>query len=72
MVRKMTLKEPIQFEPGKIVYIWVNYIGLFKRRSFVITAIYSAVVYTVLDNNTSKIVILMNPIKKRLEFNKNI
>ncbi len=72
MVRKMTLKEPIQFESGKIVYMRINYIGLFKRRSFIITAIYLTVIYTVLDNNTLKIVILTNPIKKYLEFNKNI
>ena len=45
---------------------------MFKGRSFVITAIYPTVVYTVLDNNTFKIVILINPTKKCLEFNKNI
>ncbi len=50
----------------------INYISLFKGRSFVIMAIYSAVVYTVLDNNIFKIAILINLTKKRLEFNKNI
>ena len=68
----MILKESIQFEPGKIVHMQINYIDLFKGRSFVIIAIYSAVVYTVLDSNILKIVILTNPIKKCLELNKNI
>ncbi len=45
---------------------------MFKRRLFVITAIYPIVVYIVLDNNTLKIAIFTNPIKKCLEFNKNI
>jgi len=68
----MILKEFIQFEPKETIYIRINYIGLFKRRSFVITTTYLAVVYTVLNNNTLKIVILTNSIKKHLEFNKNI
>jgi len=68
----MILKEFIQFESGETVYIWVNYIGLSKGCSFVITAIYPAVVYIVLDNNTLKIAIFINLIKKRFEFNKNI
>ena len=68
----MILKESIQFEPGETVYIQINYIGLFKGRSFVITAIYLAVVYIVLNSNILKIAILVNPIKKYLEFNKNI
>ena len=68
----MTLKEPIQLEPGKTVHIRINYIGLFKRRSFVMTAIYPAATYTVLDSNILKIVILTNLIKKHLELNKNI
>ncbi len=72
MVRKVTLKESIQFEPRKTVYIQINYIGLFKGRSFVITTIYSTAIYIVLDNNILKIVILTNLTKKRLEFNKNI
>jgi len=66
------LKELIQFKFGKTVYMRINYIGLSKRHSFVIIAIYPAVVYMVLDNNTLKIVILVNLIKKCLEFNKNI
>ncbi len=68
----MILKEPIQFEPGKTIYIQINYTSLFKRHSFIITAIYPIAIYTVLDNNTFKIAILTNPTKKRLEFNKNI
>ncbi len=68
----MILKEFIQFESGETVYIWVNYIGLFKGRLFVITAIYPAVAYVVLDNNIPRIAILMNLTKKRLEFSKNI
>src|SRR6266699_4155673 len=72
MVRKVTLKEPIQLEPGKTVHIRINYTGLPKGRSFVITATYPVVAYTVLDNNTPKIAILANPTKKRLELNKNI
>jgi len=36
------------------------------------TVIYPTAVHTVLDSNISKIAILMNLIKKRLEFNKNI
>jgi len=50
----------------------INYTGLFKRRSFVITAIYPTVVYTVLNSNIPKIAILTNPTKKCLELNKNI
>ncbi len=50
----------------------INYIGLFKERSFIMMAIYLAVVYMVLNNNISKIAILTNPIKKCFEFNKNI
>src|SRR6266566_5697462 len=72
MVRKMTLKKSIQFESKKTIYIQINYINLFKRHLFVMTAIYPAVVYTVLNSNIPKIAILMNPIKKCLEFNKNI
>ncbi len=72
MVRKVTLREPIQFEPGETVYIWVNYIGLSKGCSFVMMAMYPTAVYTVLDNNTPRIAIFTNLIKKRLEFNKNI
>ncbi len=68
----MILRESIQFKSGEIVYIQVNYIGLLKGCSFVITAIYPAAVYTVLDNNISKIAILANPTKKCLKFNKNI
>ena len=68
----MILKESIQFESGEIVYIRVNYIGLPKGRLFVITAIYPAVVYTVLNNNILKIAIFANPTKKHLEFNKDI
>src|SRR6266699_2593419 len=68
----MTLKKPIQFEPGKTIYIRINYTNLLKKRSFVITATYPTAIYIVLDNNTPKIAILMNPIKKYLEFNKNI
>ncbi len=71
MVQKMTLKEPIQFEPRKIVYIRINYIDLPKRCSFIITAIYLAATHIVLDNNTLKIAILANSTKKRLELNKN-
>src|SRR6266566_7868095 len=72
MVQKMTLRKSIQFEPGETIYIRVNYISLSKRRSFVITAIYPTVVYTVLNNNIPRITIFTNPIKKCLEFNKNI
>ncbi len=68
----MILKESIQFEPGKTIHIQINYIGLFKGRSFVITTIYLTVVYIVLNNNILKIVILTNPTKKRFKFNKNI
>ncbi len=68
----MILKKSIQFEFGETVYIQINYIDLFKRCSFVITAIYPTAVHTVLDNNTLKIAIFANPIKKHLEFNKNI
>ncbi len=68
----MILRESIQFELGETVHIQINYIGLSKKRSFIITAIYPAVVYTVLNNNIPKIAILTNPTKKRLEFNKNI
>ncbi len=68
----MTLKKPIQFEPGEIIYIQINYISLLKRHSFIITTIYLTAIYTVLNNNIPKITILTNPIKKRLEFNKNI
>jgi len=45
---------------------------LFKRRSFIIIITYPIVIYIVLDNNTPRIAIFTNPIKKRLEFNKNI
>jgi len=72
MVRKMILKEFIQFESGEIVYIRINYIGLSKGRLFVIMAIYPTVIYTVLDNNIFKIVIFTNLIKKCLELSKNI
>ncbi len=50
----------------------VNYIGLPKRRSFVITATYPAVTHMVLDNKTPRIAILANLTKKCLEFSKNI
>jgi len=72
MVRKVTLREPIQFEPGETVYIRINYIDLFKGCSFVITATYPTATHIILNNNTLKIVILTNPTKKHLEFNKNI
>src|SRR6266566_1562197 len=72
MVQKVTLKEPIQFEPRETVHIRVNYTDLPKRRSFVMTTIYPAAVYTVLDSKIPKIAILANPTKKRLELNKNI
>ncbi len=72
MVQKITLKKPIQLESGEIVHIRINYTGLFKKRSFVITTIYLAVVHIVLDNNIFKIIILTNSTKKYLEFNKNI
>ncbi len=68
----MILKESIQFKPRETIHIQINYTGLSKGCSFVITTIYPTVIYTILDNNTLKIVILANPIKKRLEFNKNI
>jgi len=68
----MILKEPIQFEPRETIHMRINYIGLLKRRSFVITAIYLAAIYAVLDSNTPKIAILTNLTKKCLEFNKNI
>ena len=68
----MILREPIQLEPRETVHIQVNYIGLFKRRSFIMITTYLAVVYTVLDNNIPRIAILMNLTKKRLEFSKNI
>ncbi len=68
----MILKEFIQLELYKIVYIRINYIGLFKGRSFVIMTMYPAVVYIVLNSNIPKIAIFTNLIKKRLEFNKNI
>src|SRR6266566_1933700 len=72
MVRKVILREPIQLEPRETVHIQVNYIGLFKRRSFSMITTYLAVVYTVLDNNIPRIAIFTNPIKKCLEFSKNI
>ncbi len=68
----MILRESIQFELGETVHMRINYIGLSKKRSFIITAIYPAVVYTVLNNNIPKIAILTNPTKKRLELSKNI
>ena len=72
MIRKVTLRKSIQLEPRETVHIRVNYIGLPKRHSFVITAIYPAATYTVLNSNIPKIAILANSIKKRLEFSKNI
>jgi len=66
------LKEPIQLEPGETVHMRVNYTGLPKGRSFVMMAMHLAVVHTVLDSKTPRIVILANPTKKRLEFSKNI
>ncbi len=72
MVRKITLKKPIQLEPGKTVHIRINYINLPKRHSFIITATHPATIHTVLNNNTPKIAILTNPTKKRLKLNKNI
>ncbi len=68
----MTLREPIQLESGKTVYMRVNYIDLFKGCSFVITAIYPTAIHTVLNSNIFKIVIFVNLIKKCLELNKNI
>ncbi len=68
----MTLKESIQFESKQTIYIQINYIDLFKRYSFVIITIYLTVVHMVLKSNIFKIAILVNPIKKYLEFNKNI
>ena len=68
----MTLKKLIQLEPKETIHIQINYINLLKRYSFVITTIYPTVVYTILDNNTLKIVIFINSIKKRFELNKNI
>ena len=72
MIWKITLKKPIQFESREIVYLQINYIGLFKRCLFVIMVIYLVVVYMVLDNNIFKIAILTNSTKKHFELNKNI
>ncbi len=72
MVRKVTLREPIQLEPGETVHIQINYTNLPKGRSFVMTATHLAVAHAVLDNNIPKIAILANPTKKRLELSKNI
>ncbi len=68
----MILKESIQFKPKEIIYIQINYIGLFKRYSFIIIIIYLAAIHIVLNNNILKITIFINPTKKHLEFNKNI
>src|SRR6266699_1331995 len=68
----MILKKLIQLEFKKTIHIQVNYIDLPKRYLFVITTIYSIIIYIVLNNNIPKIAILTNPTKKRLELNKNI
>ncbi len=45
----------------------MNYISLFKERSFIMTATYSITINIIVDCKTLKIVMLVNPTKKILK-----
>jgi len=72
IVRKVILYSEIILQLGKIVYIWIDYIGLFKSRSFIMIKIYLTVSNVILNSITPKIAILVNPIKKALKIDKSI
>ncbi len=72
IVRKMTLYGKIILQLEEIVYIRIDYIGLFKGRSFIIIRIYLTISNIILNSMILKIVILINPIKKALKIDKNI
>ncbi len=72
IVRKMILYSEIILQLEKIVYIWVDYIGLPKGRSFIMIEIYSIISNVILDFIILKIAILVNLIKKVLKINKDI
>ena len=50
----------------------MNYIGLSKGHSFIMTTIYLTILNVLLDINTLHIVIIVNPINKTLIFSKGI
>ena len=72
IVWKVILYDKIILQLREIVYIRVDYTGLFKGRFFIMIKIYSIVSNIILDFITFRIVILVNLTKRVLKIDKNI
>ena len=72
IVKKMTLYNKIIFQSKEIVYIWVDYTGLSKSRSFIMIKIYPTTSNVILNSTIFKIAILVNFMKKTLKIDKSI
>ena len=72
IICKVILREKIVFYLKKTVYIRMNYTGLLKGRSFIITTTYPTIPNILFNTNTFYIVIITNPTNKILTFNKSI
>jgi len=72
IVQKITLYNKIILQLEEIVYIRIDYIGLFKGRSFIIIKIYLIASNDILNFTILKIAILIDFIKKALKIDKSI
>ncbi len=72
MIYKVIFRQIICFQSGETVYICMNYISLFKERSFIMTAIYSVIINVIMDFKTLKIVMFTNPTDKTLKVIKEV
>ena len=68
----MILYSEIIFQLEEIVYMRIDYTGLFKGRFFMMIKIYPTTSNTILDFITSRIAILINFTKRVLKIDKNI
>src|SRR6266699_4387567 len=72
IVRKITLRGKIVLQPEETIYAQVDYIGLSKGRSFIMTRIYPTASNAILDSTTFRIAILVNHTKKALKIDKSM
>ena len=72
IVKKVTLRSKIVLQPKETIHVRIDYTGLPKSRSFIITRIYPTVLNIILDFTTFKITILINFTKKVLKIDKSI
>ncbi len=72
IVRKVTLYGKIIFLLEEIVYIRIDYTGLFKGRSFIMIRVYLTALNVILNSITFRIAILVNFTKRVLKIVKGI